>query len=517
MYFNLLIFNSITRSFPFFGAGFMANHFSGPNRLDDADFRPVRYRDMLPLDHPARDIETFVAHLDLSLFKARYKVGDGLKGRAPREIRMILGVILYAIYQRTYSARQIDYATQHQADFWFFTYGERISHDKISDFINLHEHEVHSVFMETILLAQQNDLLDFKGVYQDGYLLKANASKKRNRHMEDLPRQERRLSDRLTAIMEELKDKQIAPCLEQEKSRVESKLAKIGRLRERLNEKIGFRSNDKAPWKAKEIAASTVINETDPDADLMKQKNGSYDTSYLKVSATDAKADIVVASDVDGHYDEPHKALPLFKVANENCSGLGHYDTMLADSNFTSAENCQLFEEAGIALIGPTRNHEHDVSNPEEAGSQVHFTYDEAHRCMRCSEGAVLSEEERYFDKHKQTTIVVFSNKLACPECQRLKECTSSKYGYRRVKMDVRFPAQQRVLQRYCSPEGKLLYKKRSHTAETPQGDLKHNGRFLQLLRRGLKKVRVDSTLQDIVWNLRRIFNTTGGAIIWST
>lgn len=247
----------------------MANHFSGPNRLDDADFRPVRYRDMVPSDHPVRYIDTFISGLDLSRFEARYKVGDGQKGRAPKEIRMILGVILYGIYRRTYSARQIDYATQHQADFWFLTYGERISHDKISDFINIHEQEVHEVFMETILLAQKNELLDFKGLYQDGYLLKANASKKRNRRLSDIPRQERRLSERLTAIMEELKDKQIAPCLEEEKARIEGKLARLGKVREELNRKIAQRSKDKAPWKIKEISASTVINETDPDADLI--------------------------------------------------------------------------------------------------------------------------------------------------------------------------------------------------------------------------------------------------------
>lgn len=495
----------------------MANHFDGPNRLDDADFRPVRYHDMVSLDHPVRYIETFVANLDIFPFEARYKVGDGLKGRAPKEIRMMLGVILYAIYRRTYSARQIDYATQHQADFWYFTFGERISHDKISDFINLHEQEVHKVFLETILLAHNNKLLDFNGLYQDGFLLKANASKKRNRRMQDLPRQERRLSDRLTAIIDELKDKQVAPCLEQEKARVENKLATIGKLREELNRKIADRSKDKAPWKAKDIAENTIINETDPDADQMKQKNDSFDVSYLKVCATDAKAGIIIASEVDGYNDEPHKALPLFNQANENCSGQRPYKTVLADSNFTSAENCQSFEDAGIVLIGPTRNYEHEVRTSDTTVNQPRFTYDETNHCMRCSQGAILQEEERSYDRHKKTTIVVFGNEEACSRCSLLSECTSSANGYRRVKMDVRYPAQRRTLERYKSPEGQALYKKRSHTAETPQGDLKKNGRYLQLLRRGLKKVHVDSILQDIVWNLRRIINSTGGQIIWST
>lgn len=493
----------------------MATFFSGPNKGDDADFRPVRYRDMLPLDHPVRYIEKFIETLDVSPFEKRYKVGKGLQGRAPKKIRMMLGVVLYAIYRRIYSARQIEYGTEHQADFWFFTYGTRISHDKISDFINLHENEVHKVFLETIILAQKNDLLDFKGVYQDGFLLKANASKKRNRRMKDLSRQENHVSERLTKIMEELKDKQNDPSLEQEKARGESRLARIGKLREELNKKIAERSLNKVPAHVKELVENTIINETDSEADLMRQKNDSFDTSYLKVCATDAKAGVIIASDVAGYNDEPHMALPLFNQANKNCTGLGQYDTMLADANFTSAKNCEEFENAKIALIGPTRNFEHEKRNPQSKDTPPRFTYDETKKCMCCSQGAELIEVERYHDKYKQTTILVFGNKSACQQCVRLTECTKSKAGYRRVKMDIRYPFQAKVLARYQSPEGQTLYKKRSHTAETPQGDLKKNGRFLQLLRRGTKKIRVDSILQDITWNLRRIFNETSGKVAW--
>jgi len=494
----------------------MASFFDGPDKCDDGEFRVIRYRDLLPNDHPVRLIERFVADLDVSSFEARYKVGDGQKGRAPKDVRMMLSVILYAVYRRTYSARQIDEATQCQADFWFLTNGERISHDKISDFITLHEDEVHRVFLETIYLAHENELLDFKGLYQDGYLLKANASKKRSATMQDLTHRERRLSDRLDAIIDELKDKQISPCQEEEKRRVCSKLSKLAALKAALLEKIARRSGGKAPWKADIIASSTTINATDPDSDKMKQKDGSYANSYLKVSAVDGKADIIVASAVDGYNDEPHMALPLFQQANENCKNTeDSYTTAIADANFTSAENCVEFEKQNIELIGPTRNYEEQKRNAEENAANDTMTYDETKHCVICPAGLELQEKSRYFDSHKNTTLITFSNPTACLTCARRNACVNGKTGYRQVKIDIRRPAQDRTLKRYLSEEGQSLYKRRSHTAETPQGDLKKNGRFIQLLRRGIRKTRVDSIYHDTVWNLRRIFNIKGASLVW--
>ncbi len=494
----------------------MASFFDGPNHCDDADFRPIRYRTAIPEYHPVRVLELFVASIDIGVFEKHYKVGEGRKGRPPKEIRMMLSVLLYAIYSRIYSARRIDEATQYQADFWFLTGGQRISHDKISDFVNEHEEELHTVFLQSIYLAHKNELLDFNGLYQDGYLLKANAGKRRSKTMEDLTHRERRVSDRLDVILQEMQDKPVAPCAEQERKRLEKQRSQILQLQEQLNEKLSKRTEGKEPCRAREIEKKTTINSTDPDCDLMRQKNDSVDASYLKVHATDSKADIIIASSVSGTYDEAVESLPLFAAANENCKDLGEYDTVVADSGFTTIDNCEAYEEQGAQIIGPTRTYEHHKRQKSRGTEVIEFHYDAHQQHVRCSQGAILTEESRYYDKYDKATIAVFANKAACTSCPLRQRCTQNKVGYRRVKINLRCEAQQRSLERYKSEEGKQLYRKRSHAGETTQGDLLHNGRFRQLLRRGLKKVRVDSMLHDTVWNLRRIINATGGNLVWA-
>ena len=63
-----------------------------------------------------------------------------------------------------------DYASYNYSDFWVFTHKKRVSHDKISDFTNLHGAEMKTIFSETIILADRNELLNFDTIFQDGFL-----------------------------------------------------------------------------------------------------------------------------------------------------------------------------------------------------------------------------------------------------------------------------------------------------------------------------------------------------------
>ena len=85
----------------------MSKYFKEKEEMDDGAFIAIRYNDILPPDHEAYYIQRFIKGLDTSEFENKYKVGEGQKGRAPKGIRMMLGVILYAVYKRIYSTHQI--------------------------------------------------------------------------------------------------------------------------------------------------------------------------------------------------------------------------------------------------------------------------------------------------------------------------------------------------------------------------------------------------------------------------
>lgn len=492
----------------------MSSYYDEPDDCDDGAFVTIRFNTILPEDHPAMLIKKFISTLDLSSFEKKYNVGRGMKGRPPKGIRLMLGLILYAIYSRIYSSHQIDYASYNYSDFWVFTHQKRVSHDKISDFINLHGKEMMEIFLETILLADKNKLLNFEALFQDGFFVKAQASKRRNRKRRALENKKLRIAQALEDILTKFKDSEEDFETRKAKDTLEKKLVKLSELQKELNEKIEERRERQRKDKFDEDNIS--INETDKDSSLMKMKDKSYANAYLKVTAVDSEADIVVGSVLEGYCDEPHSAVPLFKQANENCKGFGEYDTVCYDSGFNTMGTSTIFESMGVQAIAPTKEYEHQRRNPEKCENIITFDYDEKMHEVTCSEGKILFETAKSLDSTKGTVIYEFSNAASCRTCKRFGDCTISKTGYRRVKIDSRHPCQQRVLARYKSEEGQEIYKQRSHCAETYQGDLKQNGKFERFYRRGLPKVRVDSIIHDIIWNLRRIFNSKSEEILWT-
>jgi transposase len=490
----------------------MAGYFDDPTEYGDGAFITINFNEILPEHHPARLISRFIETIDLSSFEEKYNVGSGKSGRPPKSIRMMLGVLLYAIYSRFYSAHKIEKATYSYSDFWIFTHKNRISHDKISDFINVHEEEIIDVFLSTILLAEKNKLLDFGTLYQDGFLIKANASKQKSYTRKSLNHREKKLHAALEEVMEKLKNAEEDDDVNQRKKDVEKKLSTIKRLQEELNEEIQKRLNGKRDDKVDEEKVS--INTTDRDSSLMRMKDSSYANAYLKITAVDSKADIVISSVVEGYFDESHRAVQLFRQSNKNCERLGVYDSVCFDSGFNTMGTCSWFEVLGVTVIAPTKDYENKRRNPDT--TVVTFEYDEKSHTVRCSEGAVLYEEKRYVDPKKGTRLFHFGNKGACGTCSRLKECTTSSRGYRSVTVDSRHVIQKRALEKYKSETGQEIYAKRLHAAETFQGDLKNNGKFDRFYRRRKETVRTESILQDIVWNLRRIFNSKSTEILWT-
>lgn len=483
----------------------MAEFFDKPNYKDDGAFITIRFNDILQPNHPARFIKKFLESIDLRSFEKRYKVGKGEKGRPPKDIKMMLGIILYAVYCRIYSAHLIEKATEQYSDFWIFTHMQKISHDKISDFINMHGEDIYNIFLETILLAEKNNLLSFEALYVDGFFLKANANKHKNMTKNKLESKEILIKENLKEVINKLQESQENKVAE-EKEKLEKKLEKIIILKEELNKRIKERSEKDYPSEKKERVENTKINITDKDSEINMMKDGSYSNSYAKVCGVDSKADIIVSSNIDGHYDESHKLIGITEKANSNCEGFGKYNKVSADSMYNTKENC-IALEGKIELISPTKEYEFRKRNPGKYKDKPDFKYESEQHCVMCTEGSVLSETEKYYDKKEKSMIYRFSNKEACFGCKKLTKCTNSKYGYKTVKIDERRISQEKVLKRYLSNEGKEIYQKRSHVAEVVQGDLKYNGKFIQFLRRGIDKVKVDSIIQDISWNLRRIYN----------
>ena len=326
-----------------------------------------------------------------------------------------------------------------------------------------------------------------------------------------LKKKEKKVEEALEEIIQKLKETN-DDTDSSEKRKLEKKLEDLHKFQDELNEKIQNRLLGKKPDKVDKD--KITINTTDSDCSLMKMKDKSYANAYLKITAVDSKRDIVVGSILEGYYDEPHRSVQLFQQSNSNCEGLGNYASVCFDAGFNTMGTCSWFKVLGVDVIAPTKQHENEVRHPKQ--DAITFDYNEDTHKVTCSEGATLFEYSALPDHQSGSMTYSFRNKDACKKCSRLSDCTTSKRKYRSVQIDSRYLIQKAVLERYKSDEGQKIYKKRSHVAETFQGDLKKNGKLERFQRRGKAKVKIESVLHDITWNLRRIFNSKGSELVWT-
>ena len=90
------------------------------------------------------------------------------------------------------------------------------------------------------------------------------------------------------------------------------------------------------------------INVTDPDANIMQQRNGEKNPSYSITTTTDTKSDIITNIQVNEEDNDASALLPAIE-GSEEMSGEEH-NVVLADPAFSSIENLERLEEQRIEV-----------------------------------------------------------------------------------------------------------------------------------------------------------------------
>src|SRR5215218_8996431 len=135
----------------------------------------VRLGDLLPPDHLARFIVDVVAQLDLSAIYARYKS----RGGAPYAPEILFGLLAYGYATGTFSSRKIERATSEAAPFRFIAGNLHPDHDTIATFRKTFLPELHDLFVQVLLLAQELGVLKLGTISIDGTKIHADASKRK--------------------------------------------------------------------------------------------------------------------------------------------------------------------------------------------------------------------------------------------------------------------------------------------------------------------------------------------------
>jgi IS5 family transposase len=96
-----------------------------------------------------------------------------------------------------------------------------------------------------------------------------------------------------------------------------------------------------------------------------------------------------------------------------------------------------------------------------------------------------------------------YENPRACAKCAYRSRCT--KGTHRRVFWDRNEEVRQRMRTKLDKKRSEGRYNKRAHSAESPFGNVKWNLKFHGVMRRGIRKVRMEAALLFMLHNIMKM------------
>src|SRR5919202_804925 len=133
----------------------------------------IRLGDCVPPDHLARFVVDTIAQLDLSAIYARY----GTRGGQPDAPEILLALLFYGYATAVFSTRNMERATYQTAPFRFSAGNLHPDHDTLATFRKTFLPELHDLFVQVLLLAQEMEVLKLGTISIDGTKIHADASK----------------------------------------------------------------------------------------------------------------------------------------------------------------------------------------------------------------------------------------------------------------------------------------------------------------------------------------------------
>ncbi|GAB4427001.1 MAG: hypothetical protein Kow0031_06980 [Anaerolineae bacterium] len=334
----------------------------------------ITIHDVLPADHLARFIVNIVALLDLSAIYGQY----GAVGGAAYAPELLLGLLLYGYVTGVFSSRRIEQATYENIPFRFIAGGLHPDHDTIATFRRRFLTDIKDLFVQVLVVAQQQGHLKLGNISLDGSKIHADASKSKAVSWGYLPKLEQRLQAEVAELLAlaEQTDQGNWPAeldVAAEIAFRQERLLNLARARAVLEAraqqryeaeqteyeaKMGVREQarqqgrtpcgrDPKPPVAGPHDKADYNNFTDPASAIMKNStNSGFDQHYNTQIAVDHDSRLIVGNTVSNRPVDTAQAVPTVDAIPPE---LGTPGAAALDRNYFSPSNITAFEKRGIA------------------------------------------------------------------------------------------------------------------------------------------------------------------------
>jgi transposase len=303
---------------------------------DQIEFRACCWNDLLPDDHQARIVWSWVEQLDLSSLHQRIKAVERRPGNTPIDPRILFALWLYATLRGVGSARELDRRCDPQTGelpFQWICGGVSVNYHTLADFRTQHVDLLDRTLSESVALLMHEGLVTLDRVAQDGMKVRASAGAASFRREATLQQHLAEAQEQIAALKQELQADPAGPSRRQAAARERAARERSERLAKALDQLPRIREQKKGEEAKQKARAST----TDPEARVMKMADGGFRPAYNAQLATDTASQIITGVDVTNSGGDQGKMAPMVEQHVERYGEPP--DEMLVDGGFVKKDD----------------------------------------------------------------------------------------------------------------------------------------------------------------------------------
>jgi transposase len=485
---------------------------------------PPSLVDCLRESHICFLINDIVDNLDLSVILKTYS-DNGCPAYSPR---LIIKVLFYGHTQGIRSSRKIENKMNEDIAFRFLAANQLPDHGTINLFRKNHLTALKEIFPQIVALSNSLAMIDPSDISVDGTKCKANASKKNLFDQEEIDRLEKKFADYFAEAeaIDAAEDKLFGDSVgyntvsglvdpEKRKKKIKEMIEKMEKLK-KAEKNIKDKQDQTKTKEEKGLKKNSTSNTTDPDANLMKMKDKSFQMAYNAQFATSNQ--IITAYDLNNEATDVKSLQPMIQESEKNTGE--KVKTVKADAGYFSTDNLNFCDDNQIDAYIPDEMK--SVEERQERKNEVpkhdrrNFQYNQEKNEFICPEGKALK-----FKRLKGNVTRLYAG-TECESCPHKAQCTKGKT--RNLIINFQSEKKLKTMRAKLNTEnGKSKYLERMSEIEPVIGNIKYNQQFTHFLCRGKPMVLIELGLASIAHNLVKIFhclkrnNQSRAEISWNT
>ena len=370
----------------------------GRRRLRTADRTQIAWDprcidEVLPDDHPVRNVALYVERLDVGGLLAEIQAVEGSAGAPAADPRILLELWLYGFLKGIGSARELDRLCREHLAWQWLCGGLTTNYHTLSDFRVKHQAFLDELLTHSAAVLIHRGLATLERVAQDGMRVRASAGAASFRREGTLQAALAEAQEQLTALKAEAPAagtrRQQAARERAARERAERLEAALGDLpsiaaRKKKTKRKPSESDEEYDQRSAPRASST-----DPEARTMKMPDGGYRPGYNINFVTDCASRAILGVMVTNVGSDHGLLAPMVEQVEARYGQLPK--AWLADGGFNKHADLELLERSGIeAYLPPQQQQGHDRYQPQPGESEERAAW---RARMGTAEGQTIYQE----------------------------------------------------------------------------------------------------------------------------